>query len=611
MFSLTSIRGKFLATATGLAVFAYLIYRATHVPFCNDEAVSFFTYISDGLFIPFYNAQDFSANNHVLNSLLSWLAYKSFGVHAFVLRLPNLLAFVLYAFYAFKCAQLFQAKLLQWFAFLALILSSYYFLEFFSLSRGYGLSYAFFIASFYHVTRAYSFDKVYRNLLISLLFIALATLANLGFLISYCIWWLFSAPLFLRQKRNVKNVLFVLLLGIPLAFFVSLSLRIKEAGELYHGQDTLYTSLWTVMTRLLPITTELQFYIANAFVLIVLAASILIVVKKGVFKIDNIHMALGFLLGNLLGAFVLNLLLNVPFPSSRTALHWFLYFLILLPFVLNGLKGIVKKVFFGMAIIFLAATQINSVANMGKNISAEYYWNMDEIPDSFYAKILRLQGEGNHQLSIATQRTYTTNTLAFLNAAHPSSTISLGKEFKTNPKMNADVCIADVHEFPELLTAYETLEFDTLSGLSLLKRSEFLERNIFSTSEKSLVYINDEFVSLSSNSISNIEKKALQLDFDLRVCGKNEAYQGLIFISVDDSLGKQVYYEQFRTWFFLADKKGNRHVNFNVIIDELPKTAAVVNVMLWNINQQEIDKIESKVALIQLLEPNEISIFEQ
>jgi len=608
---LNSLTGKIAAFFVFVAVFSYVILRAIYVPICNDETVSFFSYISDGHFIPFYNAPDFSANNHVLNSLFSWIFYRFFGPNAFALRLPNVLAFLLYGVYAYKYARLFKSNALQYVAFLALVLSSYYFLDFFSLSRGYGLSYAFFMASFYHLIQANSGIKTRFNLLLSFLFVSLAVLANLGFLISYCIWWFFAVLILLRQKRSAKTVLFALLPSVPLGFFVSLSLRIKEAGELYHGQETLGRSLWTLITRLLPIQNYTQLYIVLGFISFMLMLAIWLVIKKGIFKVAEIHVAVGFLAGNIFGALLLHVGFDVPFPSSRTSLHWFLCFLLLLPQLGQFASGAVRKIALASASICIVLLGFYSLKNANTKISAEYFWNKDQIPTSFYTKIEAIQNAEKRQLSIATQRTYTTYNLAFLNAAHPSSILSLGKEFKTDPKMLADVCIANVTEFPELLKAYAVLEEDSSSGLSLLQRKTFLKREGIDASQKSFSNMQDDFIALHTGPISAQTSNICQVDFNVQVLGEVEPYNGLLFVSLDDSLGNQVYYEHFRTWFFLADKNAKRQIVFNCIIEEVPKNAHRISVLLWNLNHQKLQKVESEVVVKQLFGPNEISIFEQ
>ena len=80
----------------GLFVFlwGYLWLRAIYTQLTHDETATFFRYIQPGLFMPY--AHELSANNHILNSILSYFFYSVFGVSPMVLRLANLLAFPLY-----------------------------------------------------------------------------------------------------------------------------------------------------------------------------------------------------------------------------------------------------------------------------------------------------------------------------------------------------------------------------------------------------------------------------------------------------------------------------------------------------------------------------------
>ena len=77
-----------IAFSISLCIFIYLIIRSIYVPLIHDEAATFFHYIQSSSFIPFHSLND--ANNHFLNSLLTYISYTLFGDSEFALRLPNL-----------------------------------------------------------------------------------------------------------------------------------------------------------------------------------------------------------------------------------------------------------------------------------------------------------------------------------------------------------------------------------------------------------------------------------------------------------------------------------------------------------------------------------------
>jgi hypothetical protein len=140
------------AVGWGLALlfFALAVVRAALVPLTYDEAASYLRYIvSDPL-----SAFNFAvATNHLLNTLLTKAAYLVAGGHELVLRLPNLLAYAAYLSFSLLIARRVTDKAVALAGFLLLNLNPYV-LDFFSLSRGYGLSLALLLGMFYFLLRS-------------------------------------------------------------------------------------------------------------------------------------------------------------------------------------------------------------------------------------------------------------------------------------------------------------------------------------------------------------------------------------------------------------------------------------------------------------------------
>ena len=118
--------------------FIVIILRAWHIPITHDEASTFFFYVQTGEWRP-YVAHAYT-NNHVLNSALASLSYRLFGSHPFVLRLPNVLSFILLAWGVYRLCVNHLRSLAGRFCLLSLTVLTFNLLDFFQLSRGYGLS---------------------------------------------------------------------------------------------------------------------------------------------------------------------------------------------------------------------------------------------------------------------------------------------------------------------------------------------------------------------------------------------------------------------------------------------------------------------------------------
>lgn len=115
-------------------LFGFVVIKAASTDLIFDEAWSFFTYAGSPLGFLRLDI----ANNHPLNSLLVYLATRLFGSAELVIRLPDILAGALYLAATGALIRRVRLKLVG-FAICAL---QPFFLDYFSLARGYGLAIA-------------------------------------------------------------------------------------------------------------------------------------------------------------------------------------------------------------------------------------------------------------------------------------------------------------------------------------------------------------------------------------------------------------------------------------------------------------------------------------
>lgn len=114
-------------------------FKAFHNPVTHDEAFTAIHYTQYSYWeIMMY--PDSWPNNHILNTLLIKLFSSIFGMEQWAIRIPNLLAFLLYSFAIFRIVS--STLRFDSFMFLPasiLFICNPYLLDFFSLARGYGL----------------------------------------------------------------------------------------------------------------------------------------------------------------------------------------------------------------------------------------------------------------------------------------------------------------------------------------------------------------------------------------------------------------------------------------------------------------------------------------
>ncbi len=173
---------NYISYGFGLVVFLYILFRAIYIAPYQDEIVSYHLYIASGKFQPFYS--DLSANNHILNSLFAHLCYLIFGSSYFLfIRLPNVLSFIIYYYFVIKITDSFKSNVLILSLRLTLI-SSIYLISFFSLARGYGLSFSFLLGALYYLKKTMETLKL-KYIIWGVLFSNLFLYSNLSLMILY------------------------------------------------------------------------------------------------------------------------------------------------------------------------------------------------------------------------------------------------------------------------------------------------------------------------------------------------------------------------------------------------------------------------------------------
>lgn len=167
-------------------LFCYTIARAYLIPFVHDESYSFLNAVnsplSDVLSLRFKDA-----NNHPLNTWGMFFFLKLFGSSELSLRLPNLLAHLIYLFASLMIVRRFPSRIVAISSFLVLNLNIFL-LEFFALARGYGLGSGFLMLSIWLAASSIDADRELRSFSLgssALVAGTLAVLSNYTFIYFY------------------------------------------------------------------------------------------------------------------------------------------------------------------------------------------------------------------------------------------------------------------------------------------------------------------------------------------------------------------------------------------------------------------------------------------
>jgi hypothetical protein len=225
---------RILYVSFGGIVWVYLGLRAANIPLIHDEAVTFFTYIQSANFVPPWAYWD--ANNHFVNSAFGTFFHLLLGTSPFIVRFASWISFLPLLFFVFGIAQNLKSKIARW-IWIIPIITTPFFIEFFSLTRGYGMAMSWLIGLIYF-TLKYSNPKKNTDLLIISGVGLLATLSSLSVIVVVLIIYGWLLLVQLKELKNpvlptfIKWFSIFILPQLPLVYY---GLLLKEKGLLYYG----------------------------------------------------------------------------------------------------------------------------------------------------------------------------------------------------------------------------------------------------------------------------------------------------------------------------------------------------------------------------------------
>src|SRR6476620_6522561 len=117
-------KSTFLLFSLSSFLFLYVFVRACKLSITWDEAYNYLEFTRKGILSPYF-FNGVAANNHLLNSWLTYFITEIFGVSEFTLRIPNLIAYILFLFYTAKISNEFSSKLFKISAFIILNINPY------------------------------------------------------------------------------------------------------------------------------------------------------------------------------------------------------------------------------------------------------------------------------------------------------------------------------------------------------------------------------------------------------------------------------------------------------------------------------------------------------
>jgi len=357
-----------------LSLFSYTSYRAYNMSFTHDESYTYTRYIHGSVMeIISYNVGPVLPNNHILNTLGMKFFESLFGSSELVLRLTNLLGYLLYIIFCILILKKLKNPFLLVTGFIILNFNPFL-LDFFALARGYGLSVSMMIISIYYFLKWLD-SNASKHLRLTFIFGILAVLSNFTLLNYYlAIWVVYIICLLnksIKNKIQLKKIPWYLFKKniIPLAATIILGIILYEPIRKIVKGDNLFggkISFWEdTIGSLLSSSNYFQVYGAHFYsysysiISIILVIALIVSITeffKNKFYITKTP-SLIFLLILFISAFstiIQNYLFENEFLTHRTALFYIPLFWLTTIFALHFLIKIkIVKLLPYLFIIFL------------------------------------------------------------------------------------------------------------------------------------------------------------------------------------------------------------------------------------------------------------------
>lgn len=366
----------------GIAILLYLVAKAIAIPVTIDESGTYYNYAQKSVWDIITYANYPSPNNHILNTLLIKLFTGVLGLSSLTIRLPNILAFVL--FFTVLVVWLKQVRNEPWFVVLGIIvvLANPYLLDFFLLARGYGLSIGFMLCSLFYAYK-YHANTTTANGVKTMIISAFAVYANFTLLNYFCclfiLLFIYEIAIGWEQplRKFVKRIYPSLLIGVVLALLVYLPISKMIAADqfVYWGTAGFYNS------TLIPLIDAIGYgasyskpeylhYFANAHVFIFFVVVILIVYHY-IIQSKVVFNQFSTWLFVLFACVVLSIVLQfklfgIPFLNARGALFLYPFFMMSLLLLFSDFVVPIQhfKRLYIMPIVLVAIIHIGNTINM-------------------------------------------------------------------------------------------------------------------------------------------------------------------------------------------------------------------------------------------------------
>jgi hypothetical protein len=589
---------RLLFICVSALAFLTILLRAYYVPFTHDEASTFFFYVQTDNYMP-YKAHAYT-NNHVLNSFLTAQCYKLWGASPFVLRLPNILSFLVLVYGVYR----FLTRCRTWGARLMLIaffLLTFNLLDFFALCRGYGISFAFMVLGLSFM-QDYFQSRRFVHLACFVLSWQIALAANLA-LIQPLLVLTALVVVFQAGRRLLFRPASLLVHAINafmLFKWIKFALYYKKKGLFDSGMGSGFYDV--SLKSLLDLLYGSSHVLLQGVAALLLAGCLFFTVRAMVvsrsvwthfFAAPGIYLV-AFLL--LVLAFLLQqALFSINFPENRTVLFFYIFFALAVTFSVDRYWGTAAR---EAGLVLAAISLIGFVFSF--NLSKFMYPFYHVMPERFMTYLKKEQQRSPERLTVGGHLNREMN-YAFANYRAGGALNPMDVPAAMN--MNCDYYYALEKEYQAFHPYYVVVFRDEWKRV-LLKRKEPMQRFILVQKHDFLPYDTaayyQDLMKVSRQDLNG--ERNVEAEVEITFNRVPRPWRAFLVMEVTAADGTQLQYKRMVLNWLGDDLTGQRR-RLKITSSPLPDNYASLSVYLWNIDKDPVSLAFNKVTLSQLKGP--------
>ena len=606
-----SLKYTIFFVAVFLSVGVYLFLRMIYVPLTVDELQTIHLYIQPEVFIRTTALSD--ANNHIINTFFSHYFYEWFGFNNISFRLTSFLSFLIYGHFLIRIGKEIKQLWVQY-LYILLLLLPISFINFFALSRGYGMSIAFLTGSIYHLINLYKKNN-WVDLSFFQVFTFLALLSNLSLMIPVLAISGIAFLILLKHRKNevFKQIAISIISFTPLItgilFCLNIAFGLKAAGALYYGNlgGLWNTTIESLFFLFYEKTHVIHYWVVIASILISSLLFIGILVNKGSHFLYHLKaLPIILLLFSLIGIQSLALFLGINYPEDRVGMYLYLFFALGFVFLLDE-TSIKPMKYIGLSI----GTLFFVINVIPINLTHQSIWYLDYLPDSYYNKIKGKHKEnefppmvaGYHMNGIRhSNKTYRMDNGKgnMLMGWHIDQVDSSGKVHQSNhPGYYADFIYAEEYSMKEIKNLFKAVDSNQVNDTKLWKRVKPATTSFLDSFNYEMKPSSPEFFEVVRKVYDSLKSDAIQVELTLNLESPAITFDAIIVADITNKkTNERISYDYYHLNFLKKTWDESDVFKKSFYIDNLPKNDPVgVFVYIWNPHGREYQVHQGKTVL--------------